>query len=64
MRCQFIYICVFLFFQKNSVAMIIGYLKGNSAIRIQKEMLKRKLSFTNHHFWIRGYCVSTVGMDE
>ena len=49
---------------KYSVAMIIGYLKGKSAIRIHRELLKRKRGFTNLHFCIRGYCVSTVGLDE
>ena len=49
---------------KYSVSMIIGYLKGKSAIRIHRELLKRKRGFTNLHFWIRGYCVSTVGLDE
>jgi putative transposase len=44
--------------------MTIGYLKGKSAIRIHRELLKRKRGFTNLHFWIRGYCVSTVGLDE
>ena len=24
----------------------------------------RKRGFSNLHFWIRGYCVSTVGIDE
>jgi len=23
-----------------------------------------KLGFTGKHFWSRGYCVSTVGLDE
>jgi putative transposase len=27
-------------------------------------LLKRKRGFTNLHFWIRGYCVGTVGLDE
>ena len=49
---------------KYRVAMIIGYLKGKSAIRIHKELFDRKRGFTNLHFWIRGYCVSTVGLDE
>jgi putative transposase len=57
------YVCVFIP-PKYSVAMIIGYLKGKSAIRIHRELLKRKRGFTNLHFWIRGYCVSTVGLDE
>lgn len=44
--------------------MVIGYLKGKSAIRIHRELLGRKKGFTNLHFWVRGYCVSTVGLDE
>ena len=49
---------------KYSVAMVIGYLKGKSAIRIHRELLGRNKGFTNQHFWVRGYCVSTVGLDE
>ena len=45
--------------------MTIGYLKGKSAIRIHKELSAREpKGFTNKNFWIRGYCVSTVGLDE
>ncbi|MHB9293473.1 putative REP-associated tyrosine transposase [Hollandina sp. SP2] len=48
-----------------SIAMTIGYLKGKSAIRIHKEEAGREpQGFTNKDFWIRGYCVSTVGLDE
>lgn len=32
---------------KNSVAMTIGYLNGKSAIRIHKELLKRRRDLTN-----------------
>ncbi len=31
---------------------------------IHRVLLKRKQGFTNLHFWIRGCCVSTVGLDE
>jgi len=44
--------------------MVIGYLKGKSAIRIQREILGVKRGFTNKSFWSRGYCVSTVGLNE
>ena len=48
-----------------SIAMTIGYLKGKSAIRIHKELSGREpKGFTNKNFWTRGYCVSTVGLDE
>ena len=49
---------------KFSVANTIGFLKGKSAIRIHREYLGKKRNFTGFHFWARGYCVSTVGLDE
>jgi putative transposase len=49
---------------KHSVAMVVGYLKGKSAIHIHRKMLGVKKGFTGKHFWSRGYCVSTVGLDE
>ena len=49
---------------KYSVAMVVGYIKGKSAIRIHREILGISQGFTNKHFWSRGYCVSTVGLDE
>ena len=49
---------------KYSVANTVGFLKGKSAIRIHREYLGRRRNFTGFHFWARGYCVSTVGLDE
>jgi putative transposase len=49
---------------KFSVANTIGFIKGKSAIQIHREYLGRKRQFTGFHFWSRGYCVSTVGLDE
>ena len=49
---------------KFSVARVVGYLKGKSAIQIHREALDVKKGFTGKHFWSRGYCVSTVGLDE
>ena len=49
---------------KYSVANTIGFLKGKSAIRIFRDYLRVKRNFTGRHFWARGYCVSTVGLDE
>ena len=49
---------------KYSVAMVVGYLKGKSAIRIHREFCGVKRGFTGKHFWSRGYCVSSVGLDE
>lgn len=49
---------------KYSVAQVIGYIKGKSAIHIAREFGRRKRSFVGQHFWARGYFVSTVGSDE
>ena len=49
---------------KYSIAMTIGYLKGKSAIRINRELERAKGSLIGRSFWARGYCVSTVGLDE
>ena len=49
---------------KFSVATVVGYLKGKSAIQIHRQMLGVKKGFTGKHFWSTGYCVSTVGLDE
>jgi len=49
---------------KYSVSAIMGYLKGKLALRLfQKyEYLGRK--YWGCHLWSRGYCVSTIGLDE
>ena len=49
---------------KYSIAMTIGYLKGKSAVRIHRELFKTKGTLFGRTFWSRGYCVSTVGLDE
>jgi putative transposase len=49
---------------KYSVAMTVGYLKGKSAIRIHRDVMKAKGTLFGRKSWARGYCVSTVGLDE
>ena len=49
---------------KYSVAMIIGFLKGKSAIMLNREYSKGKKNYYGKHFWARGYFVSTIGKDE
>ena len=48
---------------KYSVAHVVGYMKGKSAMHVARH-LGRKKNFTGQHFWARGYFVSTVGLDE
>ena len=49
---------------KYSIAHTIGFLKGKSAVRIHRTVLKVKGTLYGRSFWARGYCVSTVGWDE
>ena len=49
---------------KYSVSNTVGFVKGKSAIQIHRRFLGRERNFTGFHFWARGYCVSTVGLDE
>jgi len=48
---------------KFSVAFVIGFLKGKSAVRVHRYLVKDKQA-KGKHLWSRGYCVSTVGLDE
>ena len=49
---------------KYSVAQVVGYIKGKSAISIARNYMGRRRNFTGQKFWARGYHVSTVGRDE
>jgi len=49
---------------KYSIAQIIGYIKGKSAIHIARTYLGQRKNYTGMSFWARGYFVSTVGTDE
>ena len=49
---------------RYSIAMVIGFLKGKSAVRIHRQLKETRGSLFGRSFWARGYCVSTVGLDE
>lgn len=49
---------------KYSVAEIMGYIKGKSAMIIFEKYSKQKRNFKGQHLWARGYYVNTVGLDE
>ena len=49
---------------KYSVAQVVGYIKGKSAIHIARVFMGRKKNFVGQHFLARGYFVSTVGREE
>jgi len=48
-----------------SVSQAMGILKGKSAIKLfQRFRGLKKRPYWGNHFWARGYCVTTIGMDE
>ena len=49
---------------KYAVAEFMGYLKGKLAIRLFQQYEHLGKRYWGRHFWSRGYCVSTVGLDE
>ena len=49
---------------KYSVAQVVGYIKGKSAIYIARTYVGKRRNFVGENFWARGYFVSTVGRDE
>lgn len=49
---------------KHSIAQVIGYSKGKSAIAVARQFSGRKQNFNGEKFWARGYDVSTVGYNE
>ena len=50
---------------KMAVAELMGILKGKTAIAIfQQTKRLRTKPYWGNHFWSRGYCVTTVGIDE
>jgi len=49
---------------KYAVSMVVGYIKGKSAIHIARTYGERRRNFVGQHFGARGYYVNTVGRDE
>ena len=49
---------------KYSVSSVMGYLKGKLALRVFQNYPEVKKRLWGGKFWSRGYCVSTVGVDE
>ena len=49
---------------KYSISDELGYLKGKLALRIFQRYEKIGKRLWGRHLWSRGYCVSTVGINE
>ena len=49
---------------KYSVSEIMGWLKGKTALKLFQEQKELTRQYWGRHLWSRGYCVSTVGLNE
>ena len=49
---------------KYAVSSIMGYLKGKTSLRLFQQYEAIGKRYWGRHLWARGYCVSTVGLDE
>ena len=49
---------------KYAVSDLMGYLKGKTAIKLFQEQKQLSKQYWGRHIWSRGYCVSTIGIDE
>ncbi len=50
---------------KISISTLMGTLKGKTAIKIFKSYPQLKVKpYWGNHFWAKGYCVDTIGLDE
>ena len=49
---------------KISISSFMGDLKGKSALMMFDQHANLKYKFGNRHFWLEGYYVSTVGLNE
>lgn len=49
---------------KHSISDVVGTIKGRTAIRVFKKFPSlKKRPYWGNHFWAKGYCVDTVGLD-
>lgn len=50
---------------KISISTLMGTLKGKTAIKLFKSYPQLKTKpYWGNHFWSKGYCVDTIGLDE
>jgi len=49
---------------KYAVSQYMGFLKGKMALRLFDRYPELRRRYWGQHVWSRGYCVSTVGLDE
>jgi len=49
---------------KYSISTLMGYLKGKLSMKLFQRYEHLGRRYWGRHLWSRGYCVSTIGLDE
>jgi putative transposase len=49
---------------KYAVSSVMGFLKGKLSLRLFHRYERLGHQYWGRHLWSRGYCVSTIGLDE
>ena len=49
---------------KYAVSKVVGFLKGKLALKLFDRFPNLRKRYWGQHVWSRGYCVSTIGLDE
>ena len=49
---------------KYAVSAVMGFLKGKLSLRLFQRYERLGKRYWGRHLWARGYCVSTVGLNE
>ena len=49
---------------KYAVSSVMGFLKGKLSLRLFHKYERLGRQYWGKHLWSRGYCVSTIGLDE
>ena len=49
---------------KYAISNFMGFLKGKLATRVFQKYERLGKRYWGRHLWSRGYCVSTIGLDE
>jgi putative transposase len=49
---------------KYAVSEVMGYLKGKLSLRLFQKYERVGKRYWGRHLWSRGYCISTVGLNE
>src|SRR5512136_2080667 len=50
--------------QKYSISNIMGFIKGKISLSLFHRYERLGKRYWGRHLWSRGYCVSTIGLDE